>query len=68
MDAVNAWFAGIVEKFIGLVNFDEGMLVCAIMSPIGTGLQEPASICCPFVMVCPTQKLMLVNESQRVLD
>ena len=25
IDAVNAWFAGMVEKFMGFVNFDEGI-------------------------------------------
>lgn len=63
--AVNGVFAGMVEKFIGLVNFDVGMLFFGIMSPIGTGLQEPSRSCCPFVMVCPMQKLMLVNERVR---
>lgn len=65
MDAVNGVFAGMVEKFIGLVNFDDGMLALGMMSPIGTGLQEPSRICCPFVMVCPMQKLMLVIERVR---
>jgi hypothetical protein len=63
--ATKGWFAGMVEKFIGLVNFEVGMLALGIMSPIGTGLQEPSRICWPLVMVCPMQKLMLVNESQR---
>ena len=60
--AVKALFAGTVEKFFGKVNFDEGILLCGMISPIGTGLHEPVLICCPFVMVCPAQKLMLVNE------
>jgi len=63
--AVNAWFAGTVPKFSGKVNFDVGILASGIMSPIGTGLQEPSRICCPFVMVWPMQKLMLVNDRVR---
>lgn len=59
--ASKAWFAVTVPKLAGKVNLDDGILFCGIMSPIGTGLQEPALICCPFVMVCPAQKLMLVK-------
>lgn len=65
IEAVKAWFAGMVSKFFGLVNLDDGILACATMSPIGTGLHEPSLTCRPFVMVCPAQKLMLVKEKVR---
>lgn len=44
----------------GLVNFDEGILDWAAMTPIGAGLQDPEVICWPLVMgsLVDKQKLM----------
>jgi len=47
---VKAVLAAIVSPFLGLVNFDEGMLLDDGMEPIGAGLHEPVAICFPFVI------------------
>lgn len=47
---VKAWLAGIVSPFLGLVNFEEGMLLEDGIIPIGAGLHEPVAICFPFVI------------------
>lgn len=38
---VKSWLAGIVSRFFGLTNLQDGILVCAAMIPIGTALHEP---------------------------
>ena len=35
----------IVSRFLGFVNFDDGMLVVAAITPIGAGLHDPVLIC-----------------------
>ena len=42
---MKAVFALMVSVFFGFVNFDEGMLVVAAMTPIGAGLHDPVLIC-----------------------
>lgn len=67
MVIVKGVFALRTSPFLGLVNFDDGMFCFDGMSPMGAGLHDPVSICFPFVMVFPTQKLMKlftdVNEA-----
>lgn len=57
---VNALLAGIVSKFLGNWNLDDGMLALDGIEPMGAGLHEPPVTCSPFVMVSPVpaQKLM----------
>jgi hypothetical protein len=64
---VNGVLAATVSKFLGKLNLAEGILSTEGISPMGTGLQEPAWTCLPLVMVLPTQKPIksfgLVRES-----
>ena len=57
---VKGWFSAKFCPLMGTMNFDEGMLDWAAMTPMGAGLQEPPTICLPFVMLRPVvrQKLM----------
>ena len=41
--------AGMVSPFAGDWNFDDGIFVCAAMTPIGVWLHEPSRTCWPFV-------------------
>lgn len=43
--SVKAWLAGIVPKFVGNVNFEDGIFVVAAITPMGAGLQDPVLIC-----------------------
>lgn len=49
MVMVKAVLAAKVSPFLGLVNFEEGILEVDGITPIGAGLHEPVVICCPFV-------------------
>lgn len=62
---VKAVLAAMVSRFLGLVNFDEGMFVVAAMIPMGAGLHEPVFTCRPLVMGrlgTVAQKLMKLLE------
>jgi len=58
----NVVCALIASRFLGLMNFEEGMFVEGASTPIGAVLQEPPLICRPFVrgilMSTVRQKLM----------
>lgn len=64
---VNAVLALIVWPFLGKTNLDDGILSTARIRPIGTPLQDPVLICCPFVSgtFCVRQKLMKLLRDVR---
>ena len=65
---VKSVFALMVPKFLGKMNFDDGIFVVAAIIPIGAGLHEPVFICRPFVigrLGTVAQKLMKLLEDVR---
>jgi hypothetical protein len=65
---LNGVFAWTASKFLGLTNFDEGMLVEGAMIPIGAGLQEPPLTCWPFVRGMSTVRQKLIKLFGEVRD
>jgi hypothetical protein len=49
IEIVKAVLALMVAKFVGNVNFDDGMLALEGMMPMGAVLHEPVAVCLPFV-------------------
>jgi len=65
IEIVKAVLAFMVPKFVGNVNFADGMLAVETMIPMGAVLQEPVVICLPLVrgrLGTVRQKLMKLLE------
>lgn len=60
---MKAELTGTVPPLAGNTNFEDGIFDLDGMTPMGAGLQEPSTICCPFV----NGKLIVLQKLMKLL-